>query len=334
MKKILIIIPILLILIGGPVMYIIITKNQESRDVRTKAQSQTALSLLTSKDSYDVDDAFEVQIKIDTEANVVYESEIKINYDSEKITAEDLTAGTFFDEPVISGKQINASGGYIKFTIYTTQAQAKSGSGILAKISFKAIQPGTTELLYDVNGTDVFGLDPERTEVLKSTNRLNLTITGSQSSTPTPVATLSLTPTVSMSPTPTFSSNCNTNNKLAITYPAENALINNPKPQISGTSTALSTVTITITGNTTTTMAIEADSCGHWSYTPSENLTEGTQNIILTEQTTDGEVLSATHSFNINSQSVPTTGSMTFTYILFAFGAGLFLLGLKILIMP
>jgi len=102
------------------------------------------LYLDPTEGSYNVNGSFEVVVNINTDGQTIVATDALINYDSSKLQVDGVSAGDFFGD-VTS----DVSGGRI--SIYATPKTAlsgKSGSGVVATISFSAIGAGTASVSF------------------------------------------------------------------------------------------------------------------------------------------------------------------------------------------
>ncbi|MDN3954761.1 lectin-like domain-containing protein [Sporolactobacillus laevolacticus] len=84
-------------------------------------------------------------------------------------------------------------------------------------------------------------------------------------------------------------------------------VVNTKYPQISGTAEPGSTVTVTIKdkmGNVVTTAPAPVDAEGHWTYTPSGQLKNGSYTAVATATNNDNKIASKTKEFNIVDKTV------------------------------
>jgi hypothetical protein len=332
MKKLLIIIPIVLLILTIPATIFFLQKRQE---IRSRAAPATELSLTTSTDSPQINDTFTVNVYIKTNSNAVASADLYINYDNTKIDATAISVGPFFPNGKEAGTK-SISGGKILYGIQSsTDAGAKSGEGVLAAITFKALSAGDVTINFDRTRTLVYGLAPDNNDVLENVS--TLTIHVADSATPTPTATLTPPAEPTSTPTPTGSGasssyltstpspttgiqltsvgSCNTANiALALTIPTQGQTVSNKQPELKGTAKPLSTVSIQIVSTESTSGLATADSCGLWNYTPMLPLVDGVQNINLSESLS-GVTRTASASFSILSSSTSVTGFSEITIV-------------------
>lgn len=193
-KKVFLIVISLIILASVPIAVILVKRNQE---LRLQAAPATTLSLKPATATKELGSDFTVEIYIDTGTNVVSFADIDISYNSQILTATSINAGPFFQTPSETRKNINTPG-KIGYSILATATGSRSGSGVLAYITFSAIANGQTQVSFDSSTT--VGDPAENTSVLDQTISATYTITTADEPTATPLVTA--TPIVAATATP------------------------------------------------------------------------------------------------------------------------------------
>ncbi len=149
----------------------------------------------TTSVSTSVDNTFSVQVIVDATPDEINSIDAYINYDSNLLQAQSVTAGTFF--PSIAQ---NLTTGRVYVAGYVDDpATSKSGTGTVATITFKALQEGTATLTYSCDtsvneSSKIIKNDIDATNVIVCSSNGSSTVTigaagSSSSSTPTPTST-------------------------------------------------------------------------------------------------------------------------------------------------
>ncbi len=150
----------------------------------------------TASVSTSVDNTFSVQVVVDATPDEINSIDAYINYDSNLLQAQSVTAGTFF--PSIAQ---NLTTGRVYVAGYVDDpATSKSGTGTVATITFKALQEGTATLTYSCDtsvneSSKIIKNDIDATNVIVCSSNGSSTVTigaagsSSSSSTPTPTST-------------------------------------------------------------------------------------------------------------------------------------------------
>lgn len=155
------------------------------------------------------------------------------------------------------------------------------------------------------------------------TNTPSVTLTSTP--TPTSAGTGGLAnPTATPTPTPTQSSSAALN--LAVRTPTSGTTVTTRRPTLSGTAKAGSTITVVIYSDPVTGTVV-ANSSGNWSFTPTVDLPDGSHNVTVTEQATDGTTRTVTSSFTVTATTPPVSGTMETTVLIFIGGLLLFSIG-------
>ncbi len=111
------------------------------------AAPDTELSIQTSVSTVTVGQTFTANILINTGTNQVVGTELYINFDSARLRAASIAAGSFFTSPETISPSIDNTNGTISYTIYLSPgATPETGSGVLAVITFEAISAGTANI--------------------------------------------------------------------------------------------------------------------------------------------------------------------------------------------
>lgn len=152
------------------------------------------------------------------------------------------------------------------------------------------------------------------------TNTPTPTKISSPTNTPTPTKIANATNTPTSTPTPTGSTG-----QVALTSITSGQTVTSTKPVFSGIAPPGSTVTITVYSDPLTATVV-ADSSGHWSWTPPEDLAPGNHTVTITATSTQGQTSTTTSSFKIGS--LPQTGNFSLTFLVLASGLTIFLLAI------
>ncbi len=158
-----------------------------------KGQALAAF-LKTDKTSYTVvkDGTFNVDVIVDAGTDVIRSTDVILVYDPTILTAQSVTAGTFF--PTVAN---NIASGKVTITAYVDNAaSSKSGSGTVATVSFKGIKDGSGTLTFDcgsATGSKVTKNDTNFTNVIVCTQNTSSSVTvgaggAATTATPTPAS--------------------------------------------------------------------------------------------------------------------------------------------------
>jgi len=175
------------------------------------------LYLDPAEGSYDVNSSFEVEVNINTDGQSVVAVDAIINYDAAKLRVDSISDGGA--DHFFSDVSSDVSDGRI--SIYATPATAlseKTGTGMIARVSFTAIETGTASVsflcetgsdlmdsnIWTIEGNDVIGCasNGSGSYTIGSGSGGETTLTSTPTPTPTTSAETTLTPTS----TPTISS--------------------------------------------------------------------------------------------------------------------------------
>src|SRR3989344_4004077 len=107
MKKILLIIIFLLILIAIPLTVFLVRQRQE---VRQKAAPASVMYIDPSTITKNVDDTFDVDVKIDTAENRIFGAEILVTFNTTYLEALNIRQGTFLPSVLTAGTVDNQNG--------------------------------------------------------------------------------------------------------------------------------------------------------------------------------------------------------------------------------
>jgi len=114
-----------------------------------KAVSAANFSFEQATISAGVDDTFSVKVLIDAGSEQVISADAYVLFDASALEAQSVTDGDYF--PIVSNN-VNSGKVYIAGLV-TDVASAKTGSGTLATINFKALKNATVTLSFDCQGT-------------------------------------------------------------------------------------------------------------------------------------------------------------------------------------
>lgn len=89
-------------------------------------------------------------IRINTNSNAVNAVQVELSYDPKDLGDVDITAGTFFKNPLELFKKIDTQNGRISYAVGVALGEkGVAGSGIVAKLSFSKIRTvGTTSISF------------------------------------------------------------------------------------------------------------------------------------------------------------------------------------------
>lgn len=341
MKKLLIFLGVFIIFATIPVVIYFVQQNTE---LRSKAAPATTLTLSPASITKSVGDSFVADILISTGGNNIASVDLILTYDPAVLTASDITAGSFLTGTTEIQKNINSSAGKITYSFYTSKANAKSGDGTLATVSFSGKAGGTSTVQFDQNATVLYGLQETQNVWTKNQAPATYTIAGGSSATPspTPPPDSGITPTPTTPPalptdtppvnppTATPTTAATATYAFAITYPVNGSVVTTGTPTIRGTATPGGTVTVVITGTSNITGVVSVDTGGTWRYVVPEKLVDGSYTITATEQPPTGAGRTSTITFTIQTSRLPRTGASNTTWLLTAGGTLLLFLGLTL----
>jgi len=141
-----------------------------------------AASFSFDKNSYSVSvgQTVQVQINIDTGGEEVNGADFYLNYDSDFLSIESVSAGSFF---TTVNHDTSTPGKVYVVGFVDDPASPKTGSGILATITFKGLKDGTLDLTFDCDNSKIAKNDVNATNILQcsSDNKATLVVgSGSQ----------------------------------------------------------------------------------------------------------------------------------------------------------
>lgn len=175
---------------------------RQQQILRSKAAPATTLNLSATNTTPTKDQTFVVNVDIDTGANTVIGTELYILFDRTKLRADSIQAGPFFPNPQVAGENLDNTAGQISYTIYIpTGATPRTGTGVVASITFTAIDTGSSAISFKQPETIVGGTNEGGRNVLISANQTSVTVQSVGGSSPTP--TPSPQPVGANTPTPT-----------------------------------------------------------------------------------------------------------------------------------
>ena len=321
MKKILLIIIFLLILIAIPLTVFLVRQRQE---VRQKAAPASVMYIDPSTITKNVDDTFDVDVKIDTAENRIFGAEILVTFNTTYLEALNIRQGTFLPSVLTAGTVDNQNG---TASIVVGQAESPGGGAqgqgqTIAIVTFKAKAstdgtPTNINLPLDItppidSPTNIASSNEpgsDNTNVLISTTPGQVTINTAGSSpapSATPDASGSPLPTPTPSPggpTPTPSPTPSGSPEATTRITAPTGSTSQKRPAMTGYSFANGLVILSVTNSSNAvviTQTLNADAQGNWTYTPTTDLTVGTYTITVTgENNSTGATESATGTFTI-----------------------------------
>lgn len=314
MKKALLIISVLLVLAAIPITILLVKQQQ---DIRQRAAPATRMYLEPGNQSVNVntdDGAFSLNVKLDTEENIVALAQIDVEIDPTYLEIVSLEqSGSFLPnrlarpEPTEDSASLTV-GVQAPSTGVQGQNQTIAVLTLRAHTNTPAGSPTEVRLLHPpslVTGGSLVPLDQnddKGEDVLVSAESARVTITGggtSPSPTPTPTASASPTASPRVSPSPS------TNPQVTkITAPSNNSTIYNRRPTITGESFPGATLTLTLKRGNTVVInpppSVTVDAQGNWSYPVTTDLVNGVYSItvVATDPDTD-EVETAASVFTV-----------------------------------
>jgi len=125
-----------------------------------------AASFSFDKSSYSVavGQTIQVQVNIDAGNEEVNGADVYIDYDASFLSVENVSAGSFF--PTVINDTATAGKVYITGLV-EDQASPKTGSGVLATITFKGINNGVVNLSFDCANSKIVKNDVNVTNILE-----------------------------------------------------------------------------------------------------------------------------------------------------------------------
>lgn len=145
-------------------------------------------------------DTFTVNITVAPDGIDIMGAQYELHFNNKLLNATSQTKGTFFSQDgastMVMPNAINNTLGKTEYSEFRTVDYGVTTPGVLARITFKAIEPGTSNL----NLSNVILSDTDGGEITDvSVNNVTFVIGTS----PTPAPTQSPTPTPTSTPTPT-----------------------------------------------------------------------------------------------------------------------------------
>lgn len=215
-KKVVTSIVVLVLLIAGLAGGVFLVRQRQ--ELRKEAAPATSLSLTPAQSTVKIGETLSLSIAIDTAENKVTAADLRITYDSGKLTLTEFKPGMFL--PVtLSEPKIDNNQGLATAVFGAQPANTPTGKGSLGTLVFQAKSGGSVSVAFSAE-TEVSGAD-EETNVLIARNPASITVQASSTapssgqqpvaagSTPTPTATpkagtqaAGTTQTVSPSPSP------------------------------------------------------------------------------------------------------------------------------------
>lgn len=323
------------------------------QEIRSRAAPATTLAIIPSDITIDPGETVSLTVHIDTGGNSVTAAKIAIEYDPSYVEMLSISNGPQFPT-VLSAGAISDGVAEIYVGAAST-AQPVTGTGTAASFTVAALDDarGQTTIRFSPQ-TFVSGLGESSPNVLVQTASALVTVgsvskgglatdstptptvpsdtgsTPSPSAAPSPEPTIPVTitsiPTVPIVPTPTGHPTI----PLSITHPAQNELVTDPLPDISGRANPGDTVTVTITPLTEQYSTI-VDANGEWSTKITRPLTPGQYQITATSSASGN---SATVIFVFGSvaadqsaQTIPVTGHASMLFGIVGIAASFIFLG-------
>lgn len=107
------------------------------------SRSFTMLSAVAAKPMVSVGEKFAIDIKMDTNDNLVNGAQLVLHYDPKVLAVDSVKEGTFLPDPFVIKNEVK--NGNILFVLDTLTPQ--KGSGILATLSVRALSKTSGEVL-------------------------------------------------------------------------------------------------------------------------------------------------------------------------------------------
>lgn len=328
-RTILTIIVAFALLTGIPVSVFLVQQRQE---LRKRAVPATTVAITPPALTKKKGDTFTVSVTVNTGDNTVSAAQLVVTFDSTKLKANAITAGSFLPIILVPGA---ISGSSASITVGSQTTTPQQGEGTLATVTFEALaDSGTTGISFG-SETRVAGIG-EQGNVLIGKTPGNVTLQSGASPSPTPTPPSGGTPTPTPPPgstptptpldggTPTPTPTGGSGSQLQVTDPSSGETVTTNEPTISGKAQAGSTITVVIYSDPVTGV-VTTDANGNWTYTSGQPLADGSHQITITEQQLDGTTRTTTSTFYVQTGGVPVTGSVTTMVLLLA--VALFTLG-------
>lgn len=173
---------------------------------KVRAASAT-LKLFPTSGTYEVGDAFELQIKLDTGGARTSGTDIYLLYDPTKLEVQDITPGTLYSQYV--GEDINNQNGGANLSgLVSGTSDLFEGIGTFATIMFRTLSPGVAEVSFDFtpgdrNDCNVADFDTQDDTLASVTNgSYNIAAGAGAPPTPTPAGGVGGGAAAVTSPTP------------------------------------------------------------------------------------------------------------------------------------
>lgn len=184
---------------------ILVQKPRET--AKSKAAAASTVSINPSTLTKNMNDAFSVNVDIDTGQNTVSAADVEIVYDATKLQGISITAGNFLPTVLVagqigSGKARIVVAGLGPDPLTGSSPATKKGVGTLAKIDFKVLTAsGTTQISF--SSKTQAAATGENVNVIIGMNPSNITIATAPTPTPTVTPTTTATPTATTTSTAT-----------------------------------------------------------------------------------------------------------------------------------
>ncbi len=205
-KKVIISLVVIFVLIIGVGVGVYLV--QQRQELRTKAEPATTLQLVSDNSAPEVDEIFSVDVDISTNENEIYIAQLEIKFDPDTLEALEVTPGSFFTNPEITGPVINNDNGTVFYELKLPLGlDPQGGNGTIVTLTFSAETLGITVI--DFGSNTVVGASQEDVNVIAALIPATIDIQSSLVTTPTPTPTPSPTPengdagTLTPTPTPT-----------------------------------------------------------------------------------------------------------------------------------
>ncbi len=311
----------------------------QQQELRSRAAPATVLALNPSTTTKTKGDIFSFDVQIDTAANNVAMAELHLIYDATKLEALSITNGPLAPKIAASGV---VGGGTASITVRAENTTKPiKGTGTIAVIRFKAMgaTDAPTQVKFDTT-TFVSGLGENNPNVLTNSIPASVTVSMGQDAQVVPTVSNAVSPTViitptaipQLSPTPQASSSA-----IQVSIQKDESGVSPNAPLIQGVAPPGSTVTIVIHSDPIT-VVVTTDANGNYQYTPTQPLTDGTHTIVVTSQNSDGTANTTSSEFTVSStangeltgETMPISGTITYTIVLIGVSLLLLLGGVMI----
>lgn len=197
-KKVVFSILSIIILVASIIAGLYLTKNIQ----RTKVKADNVeLKIVGPDTSLSIGDTFQADVFIDTKGLNVTAADIKINFDPTKLESINIQKGDFLPTIIRDGQVVqNIASIVLGCEINEQSVTPKSGAGIIARLNFRTLQSGSTNIIFD-DSTAVAAIGYE-SSVLNIKQSLIVQVNEPATATPSLIPT-SIPTDATLTPTPT-----------------------------------------------------------------------------------------------------------------------------------